>query len=103
MSDEAAKAEPKLTGEALELETTRNLVDLLTKSGIIEVAVRNPNVMSYMEHWEGRAEKAEAEVERLREVIRLCHDTMHETIAVLSFSDSQKVANVMEIARKVIR
>jgi len=27
--------------------------------GIIEIAVRNPNVASYMEHWEGRATKAE--------------------------------------------
>jgi phosphoglycolate phosphatase-like HAD superfamily hydrolase len=31
--------------------------------GIIEIAVRNPNVASYMEHWEGRATKAEALVE----------------------------------------
>lgn len=32
----------------------------LTNSGIIEVAVRNQNVMEYMRHWEGRAERAEA-------------------------------------------
>jgi hypothetical protein len=30
--------------------------------GIIEIAVRNPNVMEYMRHWEGRALKAEAKV-----------------------------------------
>jgi hypothetical protein len=29
-------------------------------AGIIEVAVRNPNVAEYMRHWEGRAEAAEA-------------------------------------------
>lgn len=42
---------------------------LLKTSGIAEVAVRNPNVMEYMKHWEGRAETAEAKlakaVERL--------------------------------------
>jgi hypothetical protein len=31
-----------------------------TTCGIIELAVRNPNVSSYMDHWEGRALKAEA-------------------------------------------
>lgn len=34
--------------------------------GIIEASVRNPNIAEYMRHWEGRAEKAEAENERLR-------------------------------------
>jgi hypothetical protein len=28
--------------------------------GIIEIAVRNSNVMEYMKHWEGRALRAEA-------------------------------------------
>ena len=28
--------------------------------GIVELAVRNPNVTSYMKHWESRAMKAEA-------------------------------------------
>lgn len=41
-------------------------VERLTTSGIAEVAAHNPSVMDYMRHWEGRAEKAEAEVERLR-------------------------------------
>ena len=34
--------------------------------GIIEIAVRNPNVKAYMDHWEGRTAKAEAKVERSR-------------------------------------
>lgn len=34
---------------------------LMKTAGIIEVAVRNPSVSEYMAHWEGRAEKAEAE------------------------------------------
>ena len=39
------------------------LVDLLTKGGIIEVAIRNPSVAEYMDHWESRALKAEAHKE----------------------------------------
>lgn len=34
--------------------------------GIVEIAVRNPNVASYMDEWEGRATKAEAELSTLR-------------------------------------
>lgn len=47
-----------------------------TKSGIVEIAVRNQSVADYMQHWEGRAEKAEAtlaerdaEIARLREAL----------------------------------
>lgn len=32
-----------------------------TKWGIVEIAVRNPSVSEYIRHWEGRAERAEAE------------------------------------------
>lgn len=42
-----------------EMEAENNL---LKTSGIIEVAVRNPSVMEYMQHWEGRAEAAEAKL-----------------------------------------
>ena len=34
--------------------------------GIVELSVRNPNVQSYMSHWEGRATKAETENDKLR-------------------------------------
>jgi len=33
--------------------------------GVIEIAVRNPNVASYMDHWEKRAEAAEAKLAAL--------------------------------------
>lgn len=49
-----------------EVDRLRQEITNLINSGIVEVAVRNPNVHEYMRHWEGRAEKAEAEVERLR-------------------------------------
>ena len=34
---------------------------ILRTAGIVEIAARNPQVMEYMQHWETRAEKAEAE------------------------------------------
>lgn len=52
--------------EELEAEIT-----MLKTSGIIEVAVRNPNVMEYMQHWEGRALSAEAKLEKLEETVRI--------------------------------
>lgn len=58
-------------------------IETLTTAGIVEVAARNPNVMEYMRHWEGRAEKAEAEVARLRgaltEIERLYYMEGRET------------------------
>lgn len=44
-------------------------VEMLTKGGIIEVAIRNVSVADYMNHWEGRAEAAEAQVQKLREAL----------------------------------
>ena len=51
-----------------ELEAENNL---LKTSGIIEVAVRNPRVMEYMQHWEGRAEAAEAKLAKAVEALEL--------------------------------
>ena len=34
-------------------------VDVFMHAGIIEIAVRNPHVREYIDHWEGRALKAE--------------------------------------------
>ena len=44
--------------------------------GVIEIAIRNPNVSSYMNHWEGRALKAESEVAALREALSLCRNKL---------------------------
>ena len=41
-------------------------LDEWRKWGIIEVSIRNPNVAEYVRHWEGRAEKAETELDRIR-------------------------------------
>lgn len=43
-----------------EIGRLRHDNEMLTTGGIAEVAVRNPSVMDYMRHWEGRAETAES-------------------------------------------
>jgi hypothetical protein len=55
---EAARADTK-KAEAYAEELEKEL-RLMKTAGIVEVAVRNPSVMEYMKHWEGRAETAEA-------------------------------------------
>jgi hypothetical protein len=49
-----------LTDEQREILRLRREVEMLTKAGIVEVAVRNPSVAEYMRHWEDRAIKAES-------------------------------------------
>ena len=51
-----------LAAQVAELTRER---DVLTTSGIVEIASRNNRVTEYMFHWEGRALDAEAEVARL--------------------------------------
>lgn len=65
MVEPCANAEPISRLEELERENAN-----FRTWGIIEVAVRNPSVSEYMEHWEGRATKAEAEIASLQERIR---------------------------------
>jgi len=49
--------------------------------GIAEIAIRNPNVHSYIEHWEGRVTKAEAQLE--------WHDKMF-TVLTATFEHGDK-------------
>lgn len=68
--DEAAAN--RRTPEQIEIDRLRAELDHFTKSGIVEIAVRNPSVAEYMRHWEGRAEKAERTIEhRNRRIARL--------------------------------
>lgn len=60
-------AEKKEVADRIEELEAEN--HLLKNSGIVEVAVRNPNVMEYMRHWEGRAEAAEAKLAKAVEFI----------------------------------
>lgn len=60
------RAAPEAADRIEELEAE---LHLMKTSGIVEVAVRNPNVMEYVRHWEGRAEAAEA---KLAKVMKTC-------------------------------
>ena len=50
----------------IERDQLRAELDHFKNSGIVEVAIRNASVSEYMRHWEGRTEKAEAELARVR-------------------------------------
>ena len=69
MSDLTEYVGSPIADRIKELEAELNL---MKTSGIVEVSVRNPSVMEYMKHWEGRAETAEAKlakaVDGLREI-----------------------------------
>ena len=74
-TDKLAAADTR-TPEQVEIDRLRSELDHFTKSGIIEIAVRNPNVSSWMTEWENRALKAEATIsaleadnKRLREAV----------------------------------
>jgi len=78
MSDTRETALPKQSEPTDRTTALEAELRLLTTAGIVEVAVRNPNVSSYMDHWEGRALKAEAALaaspapltrEKLRELL----------------------------------
>ncbi len=70
---EDARDKAKARIEALEAE-----LHLMKTSGVAEVAVRNPSVMEYMKHWEGRAEAAEAKLAKAVKVLVLCRDMFDE-------------------------
>jgi hypothetical protein len=82
MVEQAAKAEPLSRLEEMERENAN-----FRTWGIIEIAVRNPNVSEYMNHWEGRATKAEAEIAALQEKARRYEDLLskaEETLGAAS-------------------
>ena len=66
----ALRAEGEATSalEQVEIDRLRSELDHFTKSGIIEIAVRNSSGFEYMKHWEGRAEAAEATISALQEL-----------------------------------
>lgn len=71
-----ANAEPLSRLEQLERENAN-----FRTWGIIEVAIRNPNVAEYMAHWEARTQKAEAENEALRTKLETVEAETRERIA----------------------
>jgi len=51
--------------EADELERVKAMVERYRVAGVCEIGAYNQNVADYCREWEGRAEKAEAEVARM--------------------------------------
>lgn len=56
----ADRAADRIESDAATIARLEGEIKALTTAGIIEVAVRNPSVADYVQHWEGRAEAAEA-------------------------------------------
>lgn len=54
------------------------------------------------ERMQRKRREQSSRIEELTLALNLCHETMHQTIAVLSFNDSQKVASAMEAARMAL-
>ena len=71
---------------------------ILRTAGIVEIAARNPQVMEYMQHWETRAEKAEAERDALREALVKADDlaravdALHNSTGLSSLALTQGLA-----------
>lgn len=78
----------------------------LKTCGVIELAIRNPNVASYMVHWESRAERAEAEADKLRqeidETLQLAGgpSTLKE-LAHTSFLNHQEAYKLRDALRRI--
>lgn len=70
----ATVSEPAAATPPTRLEQLEREVADFRSWGIIEVAIRNPNVAEYMEHWEGRTLKAEAEIARLSSELSACRE-----------------------------
>jgi hypothetical protein len=79
--------------EALEAE-----LHLMKTSGVAEVAVRNPSVMEYMKHWEGRAEAAEAKLAKNEALIQAGFAEYERRLAE---AEQTGYANAMEAERKL--
>lgn len=70
--DQQAAGAVNITEADAEIARLQRELDHFTKSGIIEIAVRNPNVSSYMDHWEGRALAAEAKLAAGGKTVKAC-------------------------------
>jgi len=84
LREEIADLQKKLVEVEAEL-------DLMKTAGIIEVAIRNPSVSEYMQHWERRAEAAEARFIEQRDSLVSVTKKLAQTEARLA--DEQAFAN----------
>lgn len=54
------------------------------------------------ERMQRKREEQSERIEKLTVALSYCHEIMHQTIAVLNFHDSQKVASAMRLARDAL-
>jgi hypothetical protein len=80
----ALEAERAKTKDIDALQADR---EILHKAGIVEIAVRNPNVMEYIKHWESLAEAAEAERDALALQVQQARDDALEEAAQKVIAD----------------
>ena len=64
------RSDATLTALREEVERLTREVEHYNKNGIVEISVRNVSVADYMAHWEGRTERAEAELIALRQRVK---------------------------------
>ena len=72
-ADFARQLERELAAATAKLEACQAELRDWRTWGVIEVAVRNPNVAEYMRHWEQRTESAERRVEELTKHAEAMH------------------------------
>ena len=86
--------EPPAAPPPTELERVKAELHLMKTAGVIEVAARNPSVSEHMEHWEGRATKAEARIAELEDAQRF---TISDGQRLLRKCDIQGVCDTPDL------
>lgn len=87
-TDKLAAADTR-TPEEIEIHRLKAELNMLWHAGIIEVAVRNRSVADYMEHWEGRALKAEATITALEAENKRLREALEQFAAIADLVDSE--------------
>lgn len=86
-----------------ETERLHRELQHFASSGIVEIAVRNPSVRHYMEHWESRTLRAEADRDRLRIALERATATFADLTKGLRLLNRPLIADACELAEKECR
>lgn len=76
-----------------ELEEARHQ---MATFGIVELAIRNPNVSSYIAHWEGRTLKAESQLTAHKAALVKANKLLHDFEAAQRPHGSDRFGNACE-------
>ncbi len=76
---------------------------VMKTAGIVEVAARNPSVLEYMEHWEGRATKAEAERDALQARVKALESGLKPFADIRGFSSGVSDDDIVHVPVGLIR